>query len=179
MKKLLIPILAFVLVEASSQVPIVELKDSTFTKAMDTFIDSLSSLEIKNQTIVLVTIRKLELRQVDIPVNSKGENAFEVQNVLNYELTLTLERDLGFFNDECLPSLSFDYRNRKFFVRFNIEDLFRFKDDDMKAIVKQASRYFKNFNGSSALAGMVITVRDKNISIGYFAHISRKKAPLK
>lgn len=171
MKKLLGLLLVISSIEASSQVPNVDIKDSTFLRAIDIFLDSVSNLKVKDKVIVLVTIEKLEWRRIELSINDPEHvSAYRTKNELNYELTLSLQRDLGIFTGDYLPSFAFDHRNRKCFVRFSIEDIFAISEIDRRAIVRQASKYFESFDGSSVLAGMIITVHGPNLTVGPFGH---------
>ncbi len=54
---------------ARGQVASVTVKDSTFIRAISVFLDSVETLKIKDETVVVVGIQKLTVRRLQDPID--------------------------------------------------------------------------------------------------------------
>ncbi|MBL7848256.1 MAG: hypothetical protein JNL40_12365 [Cyclobacteriaceae bacterium] len=61
-------------------------------------------------------------------------------------------------------------RNRKCFVTFRAENLFKVSEKGRKTILQEAGKSVREVLGSSVLAGMVIEVHGDQLKIGPFGH---------
>lgn len=176
MKAIGLIILLTVCIAAKGQVPSVIVKDSTLLKAVNIFLDSVESLKIRDEVIVLIVIKKLDLKMIQSPVEDPLRGMmYQVRDELTYELSLSVNNSLYDFKELVTPSFFFDLRSKKCFVTFSAENLFELNDKSRDGILKQAGKYVKPVLGSSVLAGMTIEVHGEQLKIGPFGHgYSRK-----
>lgn len=156
---------------AKGQVAPVTVKDSTFIRAISVFLDSVETLKIKDETVVVVGIQKLTVRRLQDPIDDPSRGRmYRVREELSYELSLSLNNSLLDFKESITPSFFFEMRNRKCFVTFRAENLFEVSEKGRKAILQQAGKSVREVLGSSVLAGMVIEVHGDQLKIGSFGH---------
>jgi len=169
-------ILAFVFltfcIPVKCQISEVEIKDSTFIKAVNIFLDSVDQINFHNKVVVLVRISKLEVHQIPEPTANDAVywSTSRINRALNYTLVLSIQESLSIFKEE-MPSYFFEHRGRRCFVTFGANDFFNLKEQDRKAILKEAGKSIRKVLSSSTLARMEITVSDMRLIVGPYWHI--------
>jgi hypothetical protein len=144
-------------------------------KAINVFLDSVESLKIKEEVIVLIGIKKLDMKRVQLSIDDPLRGRMiKVRDELSYELSLSLNNSLYDFKESVTPSFFFELRNKMCFVTFRAENLFELNERSRNGILKQAGKYVLPVLGSSVLAGMTIEVHGEQITIGPFGHGYKK-----
>jgi len=148
----------------------VVLKDSTFIRGVNIFLDSIEQLSFKEKTVVVVTITKLEsVPNYDWSGDHLVLDPTKSYHSLSYKMTLSLERDLSYVMYGP-PAFMFELRRRTCFIEFNVEDLFELTSRSRESILREAGKSVNNIMGSSGLAFMEINVQGKEMSVGQFVY---------
>lgn len=116
------------------QIPEMEARDSTFLKAIDIFLDSLSDHNLHSEPFVIgAVIRKLDV--ISRPTEELSEQ-FEYPKSdfkWSYQLLLEALKD-PMVSDHLVASCKFNYRNREVYMFFGGEYFVRYLEKDRKKL---------------------------------------------
>jgi hypothetical protein len=154
---------------ALGQIPEMEPRDSTFLKAIDIFLDSLSNHRLVSEQFVIgAVIGKLE-------VISRPQE--EVSNQLeypksnfkwSYQLALKALKD-PMVSDNLIASCKFKYRNRDVYLFFGAEYFVRYLEKDRKKLKRVEP---KGWNGQGrfeiGIGYLVCDIEFEKINVIFF-----------
>lgn len=146
------------------QIPQVEPRDSTFTKIIDIYIDSLNSYGYAENFVVMVHLTGLLVK--DEYLNKQNERFVNVtvpKANLSYEAEVFLTRNSSSFFD-VVPSAWFIHRNRRIYISMGGEYLFKLRKNDQEDLLREVKRHLgKTQSGGPIMANMHFRVFGKRI----------------
>ena len=148
------------------QVPEMEVKDSTFLRAIDIFLDSLESRDLQSKQFVIgAMIRKLEVIPRPIEEVSETMEYSRSNFKWSYELVLRAQTEHMVF-DGLVASCKFSYRGREVYMFFGGEYFVKYLDRDRKKLERSEPRGWDG--GRIIIAYLICKIKWEKIDVVLF-----------
>lgn len=170
MKIAIVALLCISSLKVMGQVPEMSAKDSTFLRAIDIFLDSMTSHEPKSKKFIITAmIRKLEV--VTRPASERPQSEILVWPgsyfKWSYSLVLQAQAD-PMISDSQVASCKFKYRGREVYMFFGEEYFVEYLDRDRTKIKRAEPRGIIEPGERLVFGTMLLEIDWKKIEVTLF-----------
>ncbi len=170
MKITVITLLLLSSLKMVGQVPEMSAKDSTLLRAIDVFLDSMTSHGLLSQQFVVnAMIRKLEV--VSRPIGEMSQSEISEWQGSDYKWSYTLilrAQTDPMLSDSQVASCKFKYRGKEVYMFFGEEYFVKYLDRDLKRIKRGGPSGVIESPGRTVLGTMLLEVDWKKMHVALF-----------